>query len=91
MLINRTVIYSQLMALILSILLAIPTVYAIKRAVISGLEILNITIRDEHRHDVHVAFENVPLITVVIIYILCNVLLYLRNKKKLESKADRNK
>lgn len=63
------------MALILSILLAIPTVYAIKRAVISGLEILNITIRDEHRHDVHVAFENVPLITVVIIYIVCNVLL----------------
>jgi len=80
--INRTVIYSQLMALILSILLAIPTVYGIKRAVISGLEIFNITISDEHRYDVHVAFENVPLITLGILYILFNVLLYLRNNKK---------
>jgi len=91
MLINRTVIYSQLMALILSILLAIPTVYAIKRAVISGLKILNITISDEHRYDIYVAFENVPLITIVIVYTVCNVLLYRRNNQKFELKIDKNK
>ena len=91
MLINRTVIYRQLMTLIISTLSAIPIIYGIKQVVILGLEVLNITVSDEHRYDIHVFFENIPLITIVIIYTVCNVLLYRRNNQKFELKVNKNK
>ena len=79
------------MTLILSTLSAIPIICGIKQVVILGLEVLNITVSDEHRYDIHVSFENISLITIVIIYTVCNVLLYRRNNQKFELKVNKNK